>query len=128
MVILFQIQYEYTNCVVIFLVIITFSHNYSHVYRHVLIILTVVIKMVVTKATYDYMIMFGHLSQNVLIIKTTFWCCESPLWEFMSIPRFGDQNLSKLGVFDTIGKVMKNTNLKWVVFSIYKVEIQIMAK
>jgi hypothetical protein len=23
---------------------------------------------------------------------------------------------------------MKNTNLKWVVFSIYKVEIQIMAK
>jgi hypothetical protein len=46
----------------------------------------------------------------------------------MSIPRFGDQNLSKLGVLNTIGKVPKNTNLKWLVFSICKVEIQVMAK
>jgi len=84
--------------------------------------------MVMIKTTYDYMTMFGHSSQNVLIIKTTFWRSESPLWEFMGIPRFGDQNLSKLGVFDTIGKVMKNTNLKWVVFSICKVEIHVMAK
>ncbi len=53
MVILFQIQilfpYECINCVVIFLVIITFSPNYSRMYSHVVIILTKFIKMIMIK-------------------------------------------------------------------------------
>jgi hypothetical protein len=53
LVILFQIQIlfqnEYTSCVVIFLVIITFSLNHNRIYGHVVIILIKVIKMAVTK-------------------------------------------------------------------------------
>ncbi len=53
LVILFQIQilfqYEYNSCVVIFLIIITFSPNYSLIYNYVIIILIRVIKMVTTK-------------------------------------------------------------------------------
>jgi hypothetical protein len=37
------------NCVVIFLVMITFSPNYSHMHIHVVIILTIVINMVAIK-------------------------------------------------------------------------------
>lgn len=52
LIILFQmcilLQYEYINCVVIFLIIITFSFNYVCIYNHV-IILTITIKMVATK-------------------------------------------------------------------------------
>jgi hypothetical protein len=81
LVILFQIQilfqYEYNSCVVIFLIIITFSPNYSLIYNYVIIILIRVIKMVTTKNhiwLHDYvwtLVARCHNHENQIL---ALWC------------------------------------------------------